>query len=136
MDENSFLGRGWAFPPSFDPDSGAEMVANEEDIQQSLTILLSTSLRERVMQPEYGCDLNEFVFEPVNSSLRTYIADLVRNAILFHEPRIEVEKVRLYPGQELEGVIMISVDYQVRATNSRFNFVYPFYQKEGGENLL
>jgi uncharacterized protein len=75
---NSILGTGWAFPPEFDRNAGAvQMVSGEEDINQSLNILLSTSLGERVMQARYGCNLHDFVFEPLNSSVIGYIRDLV-----------------------------------------------------------
>ncbi len=131
---NSFLGRGWGFPPTFDKaNRQVVMVEDAVDIQQSMQILLSTNLRERVMQPEYGCNLTDLLYEPVNSSLLAYIRDLVATAILYHEPRIAVEEIELKTDQVNEGVILIAIDYIIRSTNSRFNFVYPFYIEEGRE---
>lgn len=131
---NSFLGRGWSFPPTFDKSNRqVVMVEDVEDIRQSMQILLSTSLRERVMQPEYGCNLTDLLYEPVNASLIAYIKDLVETAILYHEPRIEVQEIELKTDQVNEGLILIAVDYVIRSTNSRFNFVYPFYLEEGRE---
>jgi phage baseplate assembly protein W len=128
----SFLGTGWSFPPQFDKsDSKTRMLKDEADIQSSLEILLSTRQGERVMLPDYGCDLHELVFEPLTTTFKTYIADLIRTAILYYEPRIEVEKIDLNDTGELEGRILITITYKVRATNSRFNFVYPFYKNEG-----
>ncbi len=131
---NSFLGTGWAFPPSFDTDTGTvTLVSNEEDIKQSLNILLSTSLGERVMQPRYGCNLNDYIFEPLNSSVVGYIKDLVENAILFYEPRIIAENVEVTPQDSfdlIEGRFTISIDYTIPETNSRFNFVYDYYKNE------
>ena len=93
---NSFLGTGWAFPPAFDRDAGTvELVSNVEDIHQSLNILLSTSLGERVMQPDYGCNLHDYLFESLNSSMIGYIKDRVENAILIYEPRIVAEKIEV-----------------------------------------
>src|SRR5215213_4828140 len=92
---NSFLGTGWAFPPAFNHNTGTtEMVSAEEDINQSLNILLSTSLGERVMQPQYGCNLQDYLFEPLNATVIGFIKDLVTNAILFYEPRIIAEKIQ------------------------------------------
>ena len=93
---NSFLGTGWAFPPAFDNESGTvNMVSNEEDIRESLNILLSTSLGERVMQPKYGCNLIDYLFEPLSSSMIGFIKDRVENSILFYEPRIIAEKIEV-----------------------------------------
>ena len=127
----SFLGTGWAFPPSFSNNiATAEMVSNEDDIEQSIHILLSTRPGERVMQPTYGCNMDELVFEPVNTTLITYMSDLVKTAIINHEPRVLLNRVNISESLELEGLVLIEVDYTVRATNSRFNYVYPFYKNE------
>jgi phage baseplate assembly protein W len=131
---NSFLGTGWSFPPSFDNETGTvELVSDQQDIQQSLNILLSTSLGERVMQPKYGCNLNDHLFESLNSSVIGYIKDLVEHAILFYEPRILADKIEV-TGQDsfdlFEGRFTISVEYTIPETNSRFNYVYDYYKNE------
>lgn len=130
-----FLGKGWAFPPSFDRGlKRAKMVAGTEDIQQSLDILFSTSLGERIMQPEYGSNLKDFQFEPINYSLIGYLKDLIKNAILFYEPRIQLEAVDITSSNGMEaigGMLKISLTYKVRETNSRYNYVYDFYLNEG-----
>jgi uncharacterized protein len=132
--ENSFLGRGWSFPPSFDLQSrSVNMVSDKDDIRQSLDILLTTSLGERVMQPTYGCNLRDFLFEPMNSTLLGFLHDLVERAILFFEPRIIVQKIEITePGsfELFEGKLRISVDYEIAETNSRLNYVYDFYLRE------
>ncbi|MEN2280584.1 GPW/gp25 family protein [Algoriphagus sp. SE2] len=130
----SFLGSGWSFPPQFDNDGAkTKMLRDEKDIQSSLEILLSTKRGERVMRSDYGCDLHELVFEPLTTTFKTYITDLIKTSILYHEPRIEVEKIDLDDTGELEGRILITISYKVRTTNSRFNFVFPFYKTEGSE---
>lgn len=130
-DANAFLGRGWAFPPAFS-GGGAQvaMVEGEDDIEQSLAILLATRRGERVMQPDFGCDLNEFLFAEITPSLVGQVRDLVAGAILNHEPRIRLEEVDISDARAGEGLLVITVDYTVRATNSRFNLVYPFYLRE------
>ncbi len=128
----SFLGTGWGFPPTFSKNElQAGMLSNEADIQSSLEILLSTRQGERVMLPKYGCNLNEMVFEPMTTTFKTYIKDMIQTAILYYEPRIDVKKIQLDETRDAEGVIVVIIEYVVRSTNSRYNFVYPFYKNEG-----
>lgn len=132
--KRSFLGTGWSFPPQFDNKGVAvSMLSDVDDINSSLEILLSTRLGERVMQPGYGCNLDEMVFEPLTTSFKTYIRDLVTTAILYYEPRISVNNIELDDTEELQGKILVRVEYTVRSTNSRFNFVFPYYKTEGTE---
>ena len=131
---NSFLGTGWAFPPEFDVKAGTvEMVSDYKDIEQSLNILLSTSLGERVMQPDYGCNLNDYMFESLNSTLIGIIKHHVENSILYYEPRIVAENVDVTTADSLdliEGKFTITVEYSIPQTNSRFNYVYDYYLNE------
>ena len=130
----SFLGRGWSFPPAFDRRvGGVRMLTDVDDIVSSLHVLLSTARGERIMVPQYGCNMDELVFENLDTRMRTLMADQIESAILYHEPRIELEEVRVDddPDDALEGCVLIGVTYRVKSTNSRFNFVYPFYRDEG-----
>src|SRR5262245_35378741 len=121
--DRTFLGRGWSFPPTFDRDlSSVEMLEQEADIASSLEILLSTAQGERVMLPQYGCNLDELVFENLDTRMKTLMADKVESAILYHEPRIELESVGLDDSRELDGIVLIEITYRVKTTNSRFNF--------------
>lgn len=133
-DANNFLGTGWGFPPHFDANTKTvQLTTGVEDINNSLNILLSTRLGERIMLPEYGCNLDELIFESLDITLKTYIKDLISNAILYHEPRIDVSNIELDTANELEGKILIRIEYIVRITNSRANMVFPFYKIEGSE---
>ena len=126
-ENGSFLGRGWAFPPAFDRRSGeTAMAADETDIRQSLAVLLSTQVGERGLQPRYGCDLRRYVFDPLDATLKTYIFELVRDAILYFEPRIVAESVDL-EAKPLEGRLDIIVNYFIPSTNTRTNLVHPYY---------
>ncbi len=130
----SFLGRGWGFPPEFSRGTKTvKMLEDEADIKSSLEILLSTRLGERIMVPAYGCNLDELLFKPLNLTLKTFVVDLIKTAILYHEPRIDVNKIDIDPTNELEGVLLVNIDYTIRTTNSRKNMVYPFYKEEGNE---
>lgn len=133
MADSDFLGRGWSFPPSFNKSSrSVDMLSNEDDIKSSLEILLSTRVGERLMQPKFGCALDELSFEPLTTTMKTYIQDLVETAILYYEPRIDIEKIEL-TEENTQGLILISVDYRIRTTNSRQNLVYPYYLNEGSD---
>ncbi len=127
----AFLGTGWSFPPAF-TEGGAEveMVSGAEDIEQSLKILLRTRLGERTLQEEYGCDLSGFLFEEMDQGLVNSLHRLISDGILYHEPRIKLDKVDVSDSGSLEGLLLISITYTVRATNSRYNMVYPFYIRE------
>jgi phage baseplate assembly protein W len=131
---NSFLGTGWAFPPTFEHETGTvEMVSDFTDIKESLDILLSTSLGERVMQPRYGCELNDYLFEPLSSTVIGYIKDRVKTSILLFEPRIIAEKIDVTADDSfdlIEGRFTINVEYTIPGTNSRFNYVYDYYKNE------
>jgi uncharacterized protein len=131
---NPILGRGWSFPPEFNRNAGTvEMVSAVQDINQSLNILLSTSIGERIMQPQYGCDLHDYVFDPMNSTVIGFIRDLVTNAILFYEPRIVADKIEVTSADSfdlIEGRFTISVEYTIPGSNSRFNYVYDYYLNE------
>ena len=137
--DKSFLGTGWAFPPEFSEETGTvEMVSAEIDINQSLQILLATSLGERIMQPTYGCNLLDYQFEPLNSNLLAFIRSTVERALLYHEPRIIVENISItQPGSFdlIEGKLLIEIDYRIIETNSRYNYVYDFYLREANLNV-
>lgn len=133
MMKKTFLGIGWAFPVEFDYASGTvKRVVELEDIAQSLTILLRTRPGERVMRPDYGCALDDLLFEPVDEGLLTFIKDLISTAILYYEPRIDLQKVEILtdPARIQEGKVYVEISFVVRSTNGRYNYVYDYYQRE------
>ncbi len=129
MNSKSFLGTGWSFPPTF-TSNGLVTVSAEQDIYESLWILLSTTPGERVMQPAYGCGLKAHVFDNLDESSFAVMRDLVEKAILFFEPRITVENIEINDDNYLEGKVLLNIIYRVRSTNNRYNLVYPFYIHE------
>lgn len=134
MDENdpSFLGRGWRFPPTFDPKTAqVALVQAEEDIAESLRILLSTRPGERIMQPEYGCRLHQYVFEVMDGATEAAIETAIRQAILFFEPRITLDEITVDITHWFEGRMVVGLSYTIDETNSRSNVVFPFYRGEG-----
>ncbi|MGL4632809.1 MAG: GPW/gp25 family protein [Leadbetterella sp.] len=146
--DNSFLGTGWSFPPTFKCSTGGvEMLSGIEDVYSSLQIIISTEVGERVMQPTFGCGLRQFMFEPMGSptpkiqtldgkmgkgestSLEAIIENVVKEALIYHEPRIIVHTVAVYT-KPTEGFIEISVDFTVVTVNTRYNYVFPYYLNE------
>jgi phage baseplate assembly protein W len=131
--EDPFIGTGWAFPPAFDnTTASANLSTGIPDIEQSLRIIFTTALGERIMRPDFGCSLESQVFEVMNTSRITWLETLIRNAIIYHEPRIDADQISVEPDQ-LNGVLLIAIGYKVRGSNSRFNFVYPYYVKEAAD---
>ncbi len=132
-EERSFLGTGWSFPPTFNKtvDGSVVMVSNRKDIEQSLKVLLSTTVGERIMLPNYGCNLQEFLFEPITNSKLHFIKDLIKTAVTNFEPRIDVVDIIIDDSGYQEGTIYVKLDYLIRKTNTRFNLVYPYYIIEG-----
>lgn len=131
LDNDLFLGRGWSFPPSFSSGgSDIETVAGVEDIHQSLHILLSTTPEERVMHPDFGCDLDHILFEEVDQGLVNTLTQLISDAILYYEPRVTLNDLDVTENDAEHGLLLIKLTYTVRSTNSRFNMVYPFYLNE------
>jgi hypothetical protein len=130
--ELDFLGTGWAFPPAFDRRTrGAVLVSGVTDVEESLRILLTTDPGERVMHPTYGCGLRRMVFETMNDSTLTEIRSLIRQAILFFEARVALEAIDVDLDGLHDGVLRIRIDYTLRSSNSRHNFVFPLYLREG-----
>ena len=126
-----FWARGGASRPhSIEPASSVEMVSDEADILQSLDIILSTQLGERVLRPHFGCDLSQFLFEEATQGIKTRLKGIVEDALLYHESRIKVESIHVTEDSAEPGLLLISIDYMVRQTNSTYNRVYPFYLTE------
>lgn len=124
----SFLGQGWSFPPQFDKENRpTRMVNDEEDIRQSLIILLSTRVGERIFRKTYGSGLHPFQFEELNLTQETLLANSLKKAILFFEPRILLNAIRFNREQERDGILLIELDYTIRMSNTEANLVYPFY---------
>ncbi len=129
--EASFLGQGWSFPPTFKKGTNQVLMSEgEQDIKESLEILLSTELGERVMRPGYGSSVKPLLFETLDLSLTTLIKEQVELAILYDEPRITVTSFKL-EQEELEGTVILYIEYTINATNTRNNIVFPFYLIEG-----
>lgn len=134
MNGKEFLGQGLKFPLQVDPRTGKfAMVSHEEDIQEAIRIILNTVQGERVMRPDFGSSIMDYVFAPSSSSNRERIAAEIRRQLLYQEPRITDVEVSCRQMDRQTAAIVVEVAYTVRATNNRYNHVYPFYLTEGSE---
>lgn len=128
-----FLGKGWKFPLEIDKRGGVALSQYEDKIRESILIILGTAKGERVMRPDFGCDIHDFAFSVLNTSTLTLIQSSVKEALVLWEPRIEVLSIEIFKERLNEGILLISIDYKVRKTNTEFNLVYPFYLEPKGE---
>ena len=133
MDQKrSFLGTGWSFPPDFNRvNNSVQMVSDISDIEDSIRIILSTTPGERIMQPEFGCDLKRLVFETIDSTLLASLDHLIYHALLNFEPRITFLNTEILNLESQNGQLLIQINFKVIITNSRHNIVFPFYLLEG-----
>ena len=131
--QRAFLGVGWAYPARLDARGHTARVAYEEDVRQAILIILGTNPGERVMRPDFGAGLKDFVFELLSTSTLSLIRARVFEALVDWELRIDVQRVRVSfdPSQSEKGKVLIEILYRVRATNTQHNLVYPFYLQEG-----
>ena len=128
MENYDFLGRGWAFPPHFDRLSEeADMAVGEDDVRQSLLIILSTKLGERFLRPDFGIDLTGFQFQSPSSAIMLRLEDLIKRTLIIQEPRIDDITVSVSPKTDDEGVLMVDIRYTVIETDTQDNLVFPFY---------
>jgi hypothetical protein len=121
-----FLGKGWSFPVRVGAGGEIPLAEYEEKVRQSIWVVLGTAKGERVMRPDFGCGIYDLVFSPNTPDTAGKVTQAVRQALLFFEPRINVLDVSVRPS-EGGRVLLIVIDYEVRATNNVFNLVYPFY---------
>lgn len=130
-----FLGTGWKFPIQIDHRGGIALSRFEEDIRESIFIILGTAKGERLMRPDFGCGIHELVFAPMNTATEGLVLHHVKEALIRWEPRIEVLRVDVSREKDnYEGYLFVDIEYRVISTNNVFNLVYPFYlQGQGGE---
>lgn len=126
-----FIGIGWKFPVGADVHGKISMSEYEDDIEEAIRIILGTSKGERLMRPDFGCGIHEYVFSSINPSNLLRIENTVREALKRWEPRIDVLNVKTDSQLADEGKLIINIEYRVRSNNTKFNLVYPFFLKEG-----
>lgn len=126
-----FLGTGWGFPVETNRSDEIELSRGEDDVEEAIRIILGTAKGERVMRPDFGCGIHEYVFATVNATTLNLIETSVEEALRKWEPRIEVQDVDTSTEDLDRGKLLISIDYRIKDSNDEFNLVYPFYLEEG-----
>lgn len=125
-----FLGTGLRFPLQATPAGRIATASTEQRIEESIYLILGTKLGERVMLPAFGCAIHDLSFEPNNAATRTRAIDAVRRALVSSEPRIDVLDVSATSAPGEANLLLVRVDYRLRANNAIGNLVYPFYLLE------
>jgi len=131
MSVREFLGTGWAFPVRVDPTGRIAMSSGEQDVQEAIWVILSTSLGERQMRGDFGAGIHDVVFMPNQQLTHGMVAQRVREALTKWESRIDVADVRVEPDVDDPNRVLIRVDYRLRGTNGFGNLVFPYYLTEG-----
>jgi Bacteriophage baseplate protein W len=133
-EQKAFLGRGWAMPVALDSRTGlVASVEYEEDIRQSILIILETAPGERVMRPNFGCGIHDLVFTALDTTTLQLIRSTVEEALRRCEARIDILDVTFDEAATSKGQLLIELEYRVRRTNQTGNLVWPFYFREGGQ---
>ena len=126
-----FLGTGWKFPVQVTPSGKIALARNEQRIEESIYLILSTARGERVMLPDFGCGIHNLVFAPNNQITISAVVQTVRRSLVAYEPRIDVLDINVETAPEDPNLLLIRIEYRIRANNALGNLVYPFYVREG-----
>jgi phage baseplate assembly protein W len=130
IDQREFLGVGWKFPLQVTPGGRIAQARQEQRVEESIYLILSTARGERVMLPGFGCGLHDLVFAPDSSVTIAMVVQTVREALVAHEPRIDVLDISAETAPDEPRLLLIRINYRIRANNARGNLVYPFYIRE------
>ncbi|TKK89556.1 GPW/gp25 family protein [Herbidospora galbida] len=118
-------GRGVAFPVRVDETGGIAESAGAERIRQSILVILGTRPGERIMRPDFGCELHDLAFAPNTPATANLARHYVESALARWEPRIEVTGVGV--GNDLEAAaLMIAVTYRIRSAGDERTLTLPF----------
>lgn len=151
MSNLDFIGRGWRFPIKVNARGGLDWSNGPQRIQDSIWLIIKTALGERIMRPNFGAGVDDFVFQSNSVVNRTKLAIAIKSALLEWEPRIDLDEVRVDSAADLESTrvdagaqdisfispgnfesqVLVTIQYRIRATNEFFNVVFPFYLEEG-----
>jgi phage baseplate assembly protein W len=127
-DDKELLGTGWEFPPRFEiTTKTVGMLSGQEDVENSIQIIIETKMGERVMRNEFGSEIHDLLFEPLSANMRTYMTTSLKNALTRNEPRINVLSVDLEQRDPHLGRVDIKINYQTIDSRSTNNLVVPFY---------
>ena len=128
---SDFLGSGWAFPVGVDARGRINLAHGERDVEEAIRIILLTPKGQRIMRPEFGCQIHELIFAPNNTTTAGMVVYHVEQALAMWEPRIRLHEVKVYPDEANLERLMIEIHYEIKATHDRRSLVFPFYRIPG-----
>jgi phage baseplate assembly protein W len=129
-ENRDFLGIGWKFPLQVTPAGRIAQARYEQRIEESVYLILGTAQGERAMLPDFGCAIHDLVFAPNNAATLSLVVQSVRKALTTYEPRIDVLDIHADSPPQQSNLLLIRIDYRIRANNAMGNLVYPFYIRE------
>jgi phage baseplate assembly protein W len=124
---SNFLGVGFRFPFTVDHSGGVAFSRYEDNVEECVRVVLGTAKGERAMRPDFGCGIHDLVFAPNNVGTHTLVAHHVEESLAKWEPRIRNIQVEVRADPDQEERILVELRYEIRATNSVHNLVFPFY---------
>jgi len=128
---SDFLGTGWAFPFGVDARGRIAMARNEQDVEQAIRMILLTPKGQRIMRPDFGCNIHELMFAPNNGTMAGLAAFYVEEALSMWEPRIQVLDVSASVDSKDPSRLLVQIHYEIKATHDRRSLVFPFYTIPG-----
>lgn len=129
----SFIGRGFNFPLKVDANGAVADSVDEENIEQSIRLILGTAKGERLYRAHFGCAIHDLVFQPNNRATASRVAAAVKDSLTEFEPRIKDIEIGASPDPYEPNLLNVHISYVVRALNKRENMVYPFYLRREGD---
>ena len=131
--DREYLGKGWRFPVAINLTGGLSNSSYEENVRESIFIILGTAPGERIKRPEFGCEIHELMFAPNNPTTAALAAHYTEEALIKWEPRIEVLDIDAGPAPGEPNRLNIRINYLILDTNDQRNLVYPFYLRQPDE---
>jgi phage baseplate assembly protein W len=133
--EKDFLGRGLRFPVSINLNGGVSSSQLEENVRQSLFVILGTAQGERVTRPNFGCRIHDLMFAPNNPMTAARAEVYCEEAIYKYEPRVSKVTCRGRPNPDEPNRLDIRIEYVIAGKNDKRNLVFPFYLRTEEEEL-
>jgi Bacteriophage baseplate protein W len=124
---NSILGSRWSFPPGLSDRNQFGLVEDDVAIRQSIYVIIHTVPGERVMRPEFGCEIHSLIFSPANFHTAALAERYVREALERWEPRIILRELEVTPGGSGYGELFIRISYEIKGQHDPRSLVYPYY---------
>ena len=127
--DRDFLGKGLRFPVSINLNGGVSSSQLEENVRQSIFIILGTAPGERINRAQFGCQIHDLMFAPNNALTAAMAAVYCEEAIYKFEPRVEEVHCQAQPNRDEPNRLDVRIEYVIAGKNDKRNLVFPFYLK-------